>query len=162
MSMSTKIEHAFGCRSAPAQTVALGKPVTPEQKDALWFEGRDWREITRRDWEQHPDAFYAFSPEAFLYYLPSILLAVTEKPEEYFEPANALLGILDRTSNIDHWDAFIKNRLFGLSIEEYESLKAWVLSFSGGNPYLDEDAIERCYETVELLERETERAGQQR
>ncbi|HET8823509.1 MAG TPA: hypothetical protein VFM77_00145, partial [Terriglobales bacterium] len=71
MTLAEKIEHVFSSRTRPAQ-------VVPDQvlqfdsdvEEALWFSGRDWRDLTWQDWQEHSCAFYFFRPEAFAYYLP--------------------------------------------------------------------------------------------
>lgn len=112
-------------------------------------------EIYWEDWDSHPDAFYAFVPEAFIYYLPSILASTVKQPESWLQSADALLGILDRSAEVDHWDAFITTRLLGLKAPEYEVIKAWLLSISSRTDLVDEDSLMRAYETVDLLQRET-------
>jgi hypothetical protein len=73
VNLQENIELAFGSRRRPNSLVEARTPVTPEQKEAIWFGDREWSEITWEDWEGHRDAFYAFTPEAFAYYLPSVL-----------------------------------------------------------------------------------------
>jgi hypothetical protein len=89
--------------------------------------------------------------------LPSILLVTARNPGNWLGAADALLGVLNRSPDIYHWDNFIEKRLFALEAEEYEAIKAWVLSLSGTEIFGDEDALARSYETVDLLQRETER-----
>lgn len=157
MTLRADIEQAFAARQRPSNLVEQRSPVTAEQHDALWFAGRDWREIGWRDWEEHSGAFYAFVPEAFIYYLPSILLGAMDAPGSQLQAADALLGVLDRSPVVYHWDAFITKRLLGLEPNEYEAMKAWVLSLSGLAEFLDEDSLTRAYETVDLLAHETTR-----
>jgi hypothetical protein len=129
-------------------------PVTPEQQDALWFAGRDWRDVHWQDWQKRPDAFYAFLPNAFGYYLPSILLSTLDAPGQ-LQVEEALLGILDRSPEVYNWDEFTTTRLLGLASEEHEVLKSWILSKSGLPHVQNEDRLTRAYETAELLARET-------
>lgn len=157
MTLREQIAEAFAHRRKPAQLVEARIPVTPEQRDALWFAGRHWRDIEWKDWSSHSDAFYSFVPEAFLFYLPSILIGAHDAPGKQLQPVDALIGVLDRSPEVYHWDAFITNRLLGLESSEYEALKAWILSRSGVLGSHDEDSLTRAYETVELLARETAR-----
>lgn len=157
MTLLTEIEQAFAHRQKPSKLIEMRGPITPEQRDALWFGARDWREIGWADWDRHPDAFYAFVPEAFIYYLPSILVNTTKTPESWLQPADALLGILNRSPEVYHWDTFITTRLLGLEAKEYEVIKVWLLSLSSRADLIDEDGLVRAYETVDLLQRETAR-----
>lgn len=157
MTLLRQIEQAFGDRPKPSKLVEERVPVTPEQMDALWFGGRDWRDITWRDWESHRDAVYAFTAEAFAYYLPSILALSCSRPDQWFAPADGLLQVLDRSPVVGYWDAFITTRLVGLRTAEYEVLKEWLLSLSGRKGPDAEDTLGRALDTVDLLQKETER-----
>lgn len=157
MKLQTEIERAFGHRQRPSKLIKSRFPVTPEQRDALWFTDRDWRAIGWQDWERHPDAFYVFAPEAFVYYLPSILIGIANAPEGQLLVADALIGVLNRSPEVYHWDAFITKRLLGLKPAEYEAMNAWVLSLSGLSDARDEGDLTRAYETVNLLASETAR-----
>lgn len=157
MILLEQIEHVFADRIVPKHLVEEREPVTPEQRDALFFSGKDWREVSWQDWEQHPDAFFAFVPEAFIYYLPSIIRVAVINPGQWLGVVDALLRVLDRSPNPYHWDNFIEKRFVGLRTEEYEVIKDWILSLSGTNIFADEDTLSRCYETTELLQNETKR-----
>ncbi len=155
MNLRNQIDAAFAHRERPSKLVESRLPITPEQRDALWFADHHWRDIGWQDWQHHPDAFYAFLPEAFVFYLPSILIAAMEAPQGQLLAADALIGMLDRSPEPYHWDAFIAARLIGLEPAEYEAIKAWVLTRSGVVGVHDEDSLTRAYETVDLLARET-------
>lgn len=157
MSLHQRIEQAFGERSKPNRLIELRDPVTPEQEDALWFSGRDWSGITWGDWEDHRDALYAFTPEAFAYYLPSILRLSSQFPDRWFWPTDTLLRILDRSPVVEYWDAFIVTRLVGLQTAEYEALKEWLLWLAEHQASGSEDALGRAFDTVDLLQKETNR-----
>jgi hypothetical protein len=57
-----RIERAFAHRDRPEVVVVLHNPVDCDSEDALWFAGRDWREITSRDWNEHSSAYFKFTP----------------------------------------------------------------------------------------------------
>jgi hypothetical protein len=158
-----KIGRAFGHRPLPQTTVSFRGVITLEQQDALWFAGGDWRTLSEEDWEDHPDAVLTFTKEAFRYYLPSIVL-LTANGKRLLLAADAIIRTLDRSPTISYWNEFLTSRLLGLSDEEYEVIKEWILSLSG-KVYVDaekayvnaENALERAYETVHLLQQETAR-----
>jgi len=157
MNVQQQIDEAFAHRVRPTKLIGGGTPTTPEQADALWFEGRDWRSITRADWESHPDALFTFAPEALAYYLPSLLKTTMDSEGQWLQAADSLIGALDRSPRVEFWDAFLSKRMVGLKPAEYEAIQAWLLSLSGLNEAWEEDALTRAYETVELLQQETER-----
>lgn len=157
MNLINQIEHAFGHRLKPSNVVDARNPVGSDERDALWFAGRSWQEVTWESWEDHSGALYAFTPEAFAYYLPSILSLSSLHPEKWLGPADTLLRVLDRSPLVEHWDSFIATRLVGLQTAEYEALKEWLLSLSGHKDSEAEDALGRALETVDLLLKETNR-----
>jgi hypothetical protein len=159
LSLREKIEKAFVERQKPTRLVESRAPVTSEQQDALWFDNRDWREITWQDWEIHRDAFYAFTPEAFAYYLPSVLVLSSQFPDQWFWPVDALLQVLDRSPVVEYWDDFLTTRLLGLRTPEYEVLTEWLLSLSELGTAASEDSLGRAFDTIDLLQRETGRIG---
>ncbi|MBY0469271.1 MAG: hypothetical protein K2Q07_09870 [Burkholderiaceae bacterium] len=157
MSVCRQVEDAFGERPKPKRLVESKVPVTSEQRDALWFGDRAWGEVTWDDWESHHDAFYAFTPEAFAYYLPSVLCLSSKNPDRWFWPADALIQILDRSPVVEHWDIFLSTRLLGLRPVEYEALKAWLLLLTEHGANASAEALGRAFDTVALLQSETER-----
>lgn len=154
MTLVAQIEAAFDHQISPKNVVEAKPVLTPEQRDALAFEGRHWREIRLEDWESHPDAFFAFSPRTFCFFLPSLLISALRAPGGHLQAANAFVGILDRSPDPFRWDTFLSERMVGLKTAEYEAIKAWLLSRSDGG-LDDEDSLLRAYETVDLLALET-------
>jgi hypothetical protein len=157
MNLNQKIKCAFEHRLKPDFLVNTQGYPGSDESDALWFSGRDWTEITYADWESHSGALYAFTGEAFAYYLPSILSLSSSQPRKWLSPADTLLRMLDRSPVIEYLDSFITTRLIGLETAEYEVLKEWLLSLSGHINDDAEDALCRGLETVDLLQKETQR-----
>ncbi len=153
-----KIINAFAWRKMPNPPAMDFNAITSEQKDASWFEWRNWREISRKDWEEHRDAIFAFTPEQFAYYLPSILKINLEDPEEWFWPASHVLEVLDRSPVVDYWDDFFKSRFLGLKKEEYVALKEWLLCLRDGQGVAADNSIDRAFDTISLLEQKIELA----
>jgi hypothetical protein len=157
-----KIIETFGCRPKPDELVAPCEPVTSDQHDALSLGERTWQELTWDDWTKHSGAFYAFLPDAFRYYLPSILTLSIERPDQWFFPADGLMQILDRSPTIGYWDAFLTDRLLGLRACEYEVLSEWLLVVSQYEAIALQDAVNRAFDTVALLQQESQRVNRSR
>jgi hypothetical protein len=102
-------------------------------------------------------SIYAFTPEAFAYYLPSIVCLSIQFPEKWFFPVDSLLRVLDCSPVVEYWDSFIVTRLIGLKQEEYQVLKEWILWFSENPPAGLEVDFGRAFDTIDLLENETNR-----
>ncbi|GLH80853.1 hypothetical protein SSBR45G_57620 [Bradyrhizobium sp. SSBR45G] len=151
-----QIECAFAHREKPE--VLINRPVpVADDEDALWFAGRDWREITPRDWRDHSDAFFRFTPDAFRYYLQSILCLVAKNPDETLLVADALIDCLDRTPNPEWWDQFLLDRLCGLQMDEYDAISAWIAMLSESSKLYDGDSLLRAYQTIHLMHADAEK-----
>ncbi len=97
-------------------------------EDALWFQGRSWRSLTRDDWHKHYCAVHFFAPEAFLYYLQSLLILTIEAPGEYPDLAvDSVLNLLDLSLGVENWNQHLRDSFFGLSDDEYAALKEWLV-----------------------------------
>jgi hypothetical protein len=167
MTLQEKIESAFAHRRMPAEV------IEPEQynqfdsdvEEALWFAGRDWRQITCQDWQQHSAAAIFLSPDAFAYYLPSLLIQTIRNPKEYPDVAvNSILWQLDRSPNVEGWDDHFTNRFLGLRTEEYEAIREWLLFVCENVPHFSYgdaasgpgETFGRAFDTINLLQQETE------
>lgn len=153
MDLNLPIEQAFAWRKKPEKVIAPSPATTTEQEDALWFAGRDWRDITAQDWHAHRDAFYAFTPEAFAYYLPSVLRLALQSNAADLLPADALLSILDRSPSIENWDDFLVTRLGTLRPAECNVLKEWVSALRTIPQWASGHSLDRAFDTAVLLEK---------
>ena len=167
MDLSEKIERAFAARTKPPQ-VRLGEEVVQLDSDleeALWFSGRDWHELTWQNWQEHSCAIFFFDPEAFAYYLPSMLLLAAENPSESLSAADSLINQLDRTPDVEGWTEGFTSRFLELNPAELNVLKEWLLHVCEYAPYKGwgtaasgpGDTFGRAYDTVDLLQKESER-----
>jgi hypothetical protein len=151
-----QIERAFAHRDKPEVLISRSVPMADDE-DALWFAGRDWREITPQDWNDHSDAFFRFAPDAFRYYLQGILCLVAKNPDENLLAADALVNCLDRTPNPESWDQGLLDRLQGLEIDEYDAISDWIVMLPENSRCYKEDSLTRAYQTIHLLRAEAER-----
>ena len=159
MSLREEIESAFASRNIPDEVIESEALLHAgsDVEDTLWFAGRDWHEIIWDDWERYNVAVHFLSRDAFLYFLPSILVRSSERPEEWLWPADTLIESLDRTSYVDSWDQHFIDRFLGLSSEEYDVLRKWLLHLSQFSTYHRHgtcglgDNLGRAFDTVTLL-----------
>ena len=172
MNLAEKIEQAFASRPKPAQ-VRIADGVLQldfEVEEALWFSGRDWRELTRQNWQEHSSAIYFFDPEAFAYYLPSVLLLSAQNPSEWLEAADTLINELDQSPDAKWWTEGLQLRFLGLSPAELDVLKEWLLQVCEYLPYRrggiaasgPGDTFGRAFDTLDLLQKEIERRREAR
>jgi hypothetical protein len=153
MTLHDHIVKAFSNRVMPPR-VSTYKPSSSEDNDLLWFNGKNWQEITFEDWRTHPEAFHFFKPDAFAYYLQSIICISLENPQKWFYPADSLLQVLDRSPVVEYWDDFILSRLRVLYPEEYAVLKEWVIWLTDYHQIYASIDFERVFDTLHLLENE--------
>jgi hypothetical protein len=167
MTLEERIEQAFEHRRRPAEVVDIAeyRQFDSDVEEALWFVGRDWREITWEDWQRHTAAITYFSRDSFAYYLPSVLILSAQNPTEVLDPAQSLIWDLDRSPIVGGWNENFERRFLGLRSEEYDLIKEWLVLLCEYKPYKSYgsaasgpgDTFGRAYDTVDLLKKETER-----
>ena len=95
--LQDRIEAAFAGRAMPAEVVdASVTQFDSDVDEALWFAGREWRELRWKDWLDHSSALLFFSREAFAYYLPSLLLHSARNTSDWSYAVDSLIGELER------------------------------------------------------------------
>ena len=70
------MKNAFAKRVMPEHVIDPQLDIaylSPDERDALWFQARDWRELTRDDWQRHYSGIFFFTSDALAYYIPSIM-----------------------------------------------------------------------------------------
>lgn len=167
MNFAEKIASAFAGRQMPLDLVEAAHLVHPDSdvEDALWFSGRDWRELTWQDWQEHFSAIHFFVPDAFAYYLPSVLLLSSQNRDEGLMAADSVIDELDRSPDVQGWTEGLVRRFLGLSPAELNVLKEWLLQVCEYVPYKSfgiaasgpGDTFGRAFDTVDLLQKEVER-----
>jgi hypothetical protein len=166
MTLQEKIENAFRHRQIPAEVVEMESclQIDSDVEDAQWFKGRDWREITREDWRLRHWGLNFLSPEAFAYYLPSLLVLTIHNPRDYPDLAvHSFIMRLDRTPGIENFDPPLTDRFFGLSGEEFDAIKEWLVFacenvpqvFWGAAASGPGDGFGRAFDTIDLLQKES-------
>lgn len=151
MKLLAQLAAAFDNRSAPEDVVSPDHPDTYEYQEALHFEAVDWRNTTCDEWQEYADSIYAFLPEAFCYFLPGILSAEIKEGRPDLLLTSALLNMLDRSPNKDTWDTFFIERWLLLAEEECQAVQQWIIWLADQKIGLDDDALMRAYETLEML-----------
>jgi hypothetical protein len=170
MELAEVIEKAFAGREMPVKVTNLdcSTPIYVGLEDALWFSGRNWREIVWNDWKSRAEALCYFNRDAIAYWLPSVLLLSLQRPDERLISASTLikiLGSLDWAPSPDHWTDYFRTRFVGLRTEEYEAIKEWLLFMSNLETYRTYrkpsagDIFERAFETVCLAQQESRAGG---
>ena len=158
------ISNAFASNVMPAEAIHRESVVQfdSDVEDALWFSGRDWREITVADWRDHMSAFTFMSNEAAAYYLPSLLILSAQNPKESINSLDSLIYELDCTPELGIRDERIRARFLGLPNEAYEAIKEWLLFMSENAPDLGYgtsgpgDRFGRIFEVIDLIQQESE------
>jgi hypothetical protein len=163
MKLTEKIERVFSSRPMPAQVRLADEVIQLDDdvEDALWFSGRDWRELTWQNWQEHSDAIFFFDPESFAYYLPSILVLSVQNPTGSLNAADSLIGELDRSPDPEVWTEDFVRRFLELNRAELDVLKDWLLQVCEYVPYRGwgiaasgpGDTFGRAFDTVDLLQR---------
>ena len=160
----TKIEQAFAHRKTPPEVVEMeGRlQIDSDVEDGLWFQGRDWHEITKEDWENHHWGFAYLNPAAFAYFLPSILSLTTRNPQNAPDLAVcSFVWELDSSPGIENLSPR-SYRYFGFTDAEFEAVKEWLLWACENKPGVFHgravngpgDGFGRAFDSLDLLHKE--------
>ena len=142
--------------------------IDSDVKEGLWFEGRNWQDLTVEDWRHHNCGWLYFTPEAFAYYLQSLLVLVIDDPKHYPDLAlDSVLWSLDRTPEMSNLDPSILDRYSTFTRTEFEVVKEWLLFaceaipsvFWGAAASGPGDGFGRAFETLSLIEGEISGRG---
>jgi len=150
MTLAEKIERVFSHRPKPTQ-VRLADEVLQldfEVEEALWFSGRDWRQLTWQNWQEHSSAILFFDQEAFAYYLPSVLLLSAQNPNEWLYAAFSLINELDRIPDAEGWTEDSISRFLILNAAELDVLKDWLLQICEYDTTVDGESQDRVPGTL--------------
>lgn len=159
-----KIEQAFARRKSPTEVVKMeGRlQIDSDVEDGLWFQGRDWQEITKEDWENHHWGFSYLSPAALAYFLPSILTLTTRNPKDAPDLAVcSFVWELDSSPGIENLNPR-SYRYHELTDDEFDAVKEWLLwaceskpdVFRGNAVGGPGDGFGRAFDAIDLIHKE--------
>lgn len=165
-----RIGKAFAHRPMPAEVVKMdGRfQIDSDIEDALWFAGRDWRDLNAENWRCHYSGLSYFSPEAFAYYVQSLLILTIQNPKHYPDLAvDSLVWELDSSPGIENLSPLATRRYYGFSDEEFEAIKEWLLwasenvsdVFSGAAVSGPGDGFGRAFDSIHLLQKVSKSHG---
>lgn len=147
------IQRAFAHRAPPATMTDSLQLSDVEYAEVMSFEGQTWSQIRFDAVERNSDAVFWFSPEAFAYFLPGFLSAGLRENRCDANAYDALIGMLDRSTEVEHWDDFFSPRFGLLTLPELRAFSAWVDWFETLQPdAFFPNTFDRARETLLLLE----------
>lgn len=163
-----KIKQAFAHRAIPVEVVEMeGRfQIDSDVDDALWFQGRDWRSLTREDWDQRHWGFTFLNPKAFAYLLPSVLVLTIQDPKNApILAVDSFVWALDRSPGAENLDPLLLERYQELTNGEFEAIKEWLLwacenvpgVFVGRASGGPGDGFGRAFDTLLLLQAEAKK-----
>jgi hypothetical protein len=132
MSLDHEIEIAFNNREMPSVVVRTDGRTDPDdfssdERDALWFLGKDRAGLSWEDWSKHAGSIFQFTPEAFAYYLPSLLTVSSAAPDKWLMPADGLVSVLaNEAHSVDRGSLEKNSRIRDLKSGEYQALRKWL------------------------------------
>jgi hypothetical protein len=155
MDLLEAIERAFEKRQRPASIIDALHASPESTKDAMAFEGVEWRQVTCAMLEKYFDAVIGFTPSAFCYFLPGIFSAGIRENRPDLLVNDTLISTLDRGNSAASWDSFFAARWPMLSPEECEAAQRWVLWLEEAVPaVIDEISLTRAFDTLDLLSKQ--------
>jgi hypothetical protein len=152
INLLNRIQAAFETRNRPVVFTDSSELTATELADLETVIQLEWNEVTCTDWENYFDVISWFSPEAFCYYLAGIYKAsIVEKQPNLIVITN-IIGMLDRSPNIEWWDDFFLKRWPLLTQKECEATQEWILWLASFESLsVDLDSLERALQTIDLL-----------
>lgn len=124
-----------------------------EYEEVMSFQGMTWQDIVFDQVDRNADAVFWFSPEAFCYYLPGFLAAGLRESRWDSNAYDALIGMLDRSSEPEYWDDFFVPRWPLLSIQEIDAVRSWACWLAAVLPdAFHTNTFERVDDTLTLLQ----------
>jgi hypothetical protein len=159
-----KIEQAFAHREIPAEAVSMeGRlQIDSDVEDGLWFQGKDWRELTTKDWEQRYCGLLYLSAESFPYYLPSILILSIRNPRNSPDLAiDSFVWQLDSSPGVENLSPF-SYRYLEFTDDEFDAVKEWLLWACENKPDVfygkavggAGDGFGRAFDAIDLIHKE--------
>lgn len=147
------IETAFADRPQPAVMTTSRQLSDIEYEEVMSFQGMTWQDIVFDQVDRNADAVFWFSPEAFCYYLPGFLAAGLRESRWDSNAYDALIGMLDRSSEPEYWDDFFVPRWPLLSIQEIDAVRSWACWLAAVLPdAFHTNTFERVDDTLTLLQ----------
>lgn len=146
------IRSAFSWRTKPASVLrrpAGRRFISSDERDALWFNSRDWRDLTWDDWQDHYRGLFFFTREALGYYIPSVLALSLDPRDEFMLAVDAILSLLAEIPR----DATAQDQEenLGLTGAERKVIVRWLLHLCSLPDYESgrrRDLIERVLEAT--------------
>jgi hypothetical protein len=123
------VRKAFEWRKAPTSVVhALSELpfISTDERDALWFQSRDWRDLTWDQWNEYFRGLFFFTNEALAYYMPSIILVSMEPRNDKMLAADSLLMRLQNGIICAVGDFKLRADMMQLTREECDVLARWL------------------------------------
>jgi hypothetical protein len=162
-----QIGRAFSHRQMPDEVIRMqGRiQIDSDVEDGLWFQGREWQDLTNADWEQRHWGLTYLAPKAFAYYLPSILVLAIQNPRGCPRVAvDSFVWQLDHGPGAENLDLPLCERYLEFTDDEFEAIKEWLLwaceslpdVFVGNARGGPGDGFGRALDTLHLLQAEAE------
>jgi len=156
MEICEKILSAFSSRQMPRETIPSPERdwLDTDERDALWFRGRLWQDLTWADWVAHRCALFQFSAGAFGYYLPSVMILSVQSPGEWFIAADSLISMLATVAKTEK--SFTPKDFYTLEDRELKAVRDWLEYLRGASGYeseMDYELIDSALKKVDEIRR---------
>jgi hypothetical protein len=123
------VKNAFAKRAMPEHVIDPQLDIaylSPDERDALWFQARDWRELTWDDWQRHYNGIFFFTSDALAYYLPSIIQHSMGKNDDAFLEEDSLVLVLGKKTLAIEGCQHRSCECMDLSADEHDVVVRWM------------------------------------
>ena len=150
--LTDQIRKAFAGRPRPHVVTDRSRPPITDRQDAERLEERGRDDL---DWwflQRNADALYAMTPDAFRYYLPEFMVLGIAKSSVSPLFISPVFQMLDPGPDARFWSDSFRRHWAGMTTDEYEAVKAWVVTMASDNPgWVDDVVLSRAFDTLICL-----------
>ena len=150
--LTDQIRSAFAWRPRPQVVADRSRPPITDRQDAGRLEQRAREELEWWFLQRNADALYAMTPDAFRYYLPEFMVLGIVKSDVSPLFISPIFQMLDPGPDATFWSDSFRLHWVGMTADEYEALKAWVIAIASDNPgWVDDAVLCRAFDTLTCL-----------
>jgi len=121
--------------------------TSTDERDALWFQNRDWRDLIEVEWDEYFRGLFFFTNEAIAYYLPSVILLSTKPLNQRMLATDSMLMRLVEEGIICSVNDSGPTDRLQLTVKECAVLSGWLQHLCSLPSYevgTNRIRIERC------------------
>lgn len=152
MSVAQDISRAFSSRECPDVFYTSTELTKDEISSVLELKQLRPSSYPIEFLQENYDVVFWLSPQAFCYCLPGFMLASLREKGNLLI-ADAIIGMLDRSSLPDFWEKFFCDRWLLLQRDELIAIQSWLIWILDNRyDHYDISRLDRAFDVLSVLE----------